>query len=77
MYLITLPSIIDGTNGRIKQNDEDSTYAWNIKREEEHVDFNKTSREVFNHVRGLNPWPSAYSLLDDKEMKIYNSIIDK
>ena len=30
LLLKTLPSIIDGTNKRIKQNDEDSTYAWNI-----------------------------------------------
>ena len=75
LLMDTLPSIIDGTNDRIKQDESLVTFGLNIKREEEHIDFNKTSREVFNQIRGLNPWPSAYGLLEDKEMKIYNSII--
>ena len=78
LLLDTLPSIIDGTNNRIKQDESLVTFGFNVKREEEHVDFNKTSREVFNHVRGLNPWPSAYALLDENEMKIYEcDILDK
>lgn len=73
--LEVMPSIIDGTNKRIKQDESKVTFGYNIKREEEHLDFNKTSREVFNHIRGLSPIPGAYSLLDDMEMKIYGSII--
>ena len=75
LLLDTLPSIIDGTNKRIKQNEEEVTYAYNIKREEEHIDFNKSSREVFNLIRGLSPIPSANAILFEKEMKIYSSII--
>lgn len=72
LLLDTMPSIIDGTNERIKQNEEEVTFGLNIKREVEHVDFNKTSREVFNQIRGLSPIPGAYALLDGKEMKIYS-----
>ena len=75
LLLDTLPSIIDGTNERIKQDESLVTFGLNIKREEEHIDFNKNSREVFNQIRGLNPWPSANAILDDNEMKIYDSII--
>ena len=75
LLLDTLPSIIEGTNNRIKQNEEEVTFGFNIKREEEHLDFNKTSREIFNHIRGLSPIPSAYALLDSKEVKIYSSEI--
>lgn len=75
LLLDTLPSIIDGTNDRIKQNEDEVTFGFNVKREEEHLDFNKTSREVFNHIRGLNPWPSAYVIFDGLEFKIYDSII--
>ena len=71
LLIDTLPSIIDGTNDRIKQDESLVTFGFNVKREEEHVDFNKSTREVFNHVRGLNPWPSAYAILDENEMKIY------
>lgn len=78
LLIDTLPSIINGTNDRIKQDETLVTFGFNVKREEEHLDFNKTSREVFNHIRGLNPWPSAYAVLDDQEMKIYDSeILDK
>lgn len=75
LLLDTLPSIIDGTNDRIKQDESLVTFGYNVKREEEHVDFTNTSRKVFNHIRGLNPWPSAYAILDDNEMKIYDSEI--
>ena len=75
LLLETLPSIINGTNDRIKQDESLVTFGLNIKREEEHIDFNKSSREVFNQIRGLNPWPSANAILDDQEMKIYSSII--
>lgn len=78
LLIDTLPSIIDGTNDRIKQDESLVTFGYNVKREEEHVDFNNTSRKVFNHIRGLNPWPSAYAVLDEAEMKIYDSeILDK
>jgi len=78
LLLDTLPSIFDGTNKREKQNEDDVTFAYNIKREEEHIDFNKTSREVFNLIRGLSPIPSSNAIIDDNEMKIYASkIIDK
>ena len=77
LLLDTLPSILDGTNPREKQNEEEVTFAYNIKREEEHVDFHKTSREVFNLIRGLCPIPSANVLLDDVEMKVYHSVISE
>ena len=75
LLLKTLPSIIAGTNNRIKQNEDEVTFGYNITREEEHIDFNRTSREVFNHIRGLSPFPSAYAVLDDLEVKIYDSYI--
>ena len=73
LLIDTLPSIIDGTNKRIKQDEEEVTYAYNIKREEEHIDFSKSSREVFNLVRGLCPVPCACATLFDQEMKVIES----
>ena len=75
LLLDTLPSIIDGTNDRVKQNEEEVTFGLNVKREEEHIDFNKTCREVFNLIRGLCPVPGANAVIDGNEMKIYNAII--
>lgn len=75
LLIETLPSIVNGQANRIIQNEEEVTFGYNISREDEHIDFNKTKREVFNHIRGLNPWPVAHAILDDKEIKIYEAII--
>mgnify|MGYP002859687859 CR=1 FL=1 len=73
LLLETLPSIIDGTNERIKQDDSKATYSYNIKPEEEKIDFSKTRREVFNQIRGLNSWPVAHTYLDGKRLKVWES----
>lgn len=71
-----LPSIINGTNKREKQNDADATYAYNVSREEEHVSFDKSSKEIFNQIRGLNSWPGAYAVLDGKNIKLWSCVIN-
>ena len=75
LLLDTMPSIINGTNLRVKQDSSQVTFGFNIKRDEEHIDFSKTTREVFNLIRGLSPVPGANAILDGNEMKIYAAII--
>lgn len=70
LLLKTLPKIVEGTNFDIPQDDELATYAYNIKREDEHLDFNKTSKEVWNHVRALHPWPLSNTIIGDVEVKV-------
>lgn len=70
LLIETLPSILDKTNNRIKQDEKDVTYAYSIKREEEHIDFNKSVIEVDRLVRGLNPTPYANMIIDNIEYKI-------
>ncbi len=71
LLMETLPSIINGTNKREKQNNDEATYAYNVSREDEHVLFNDTSLNVYNKIRGLNSWPGAYAILDDKNIKLW------
>lgn len=75
LLLQTLPSIVDGTNNRTPQNHDEATYAWNIKREEEHLTFNRPSKEILNQIRGLNPWPTANAIILDQEVKILEAYI--
>lgn len=75
LLMNTLTSIINGTNKREKQDNNEATYAYNVSRDEEHVDFNKSSKAVFNQIRGLNSWPGAYATLDDKNIKLWLSKI--
>lgn len=68
----TLPSIFEGTNNRIKQDESEVTFGFNITKEEERIDFNKSASEINNLIRGLNSVPGAYCILDDKRLKIYS-----
>ena len=72
-----LPTIVDGTNKRIKQDESIVSYAYNISHDDEHIDFSKTAREVFNHVRAISPNPGGYVLLNNKVVKIYNGYVCK
>lgn len=75
LLIKTLPSIINGTNDRIKQDKSQVTYAFTIKREDEKIHFSKTKREIYNHVRGLNSWPGAYCLYEGKILKVWECYI--
>jgi len=70
-----LPSILNGTNSREKQDNNLATYAPIIKREDEHLDFNKSAINVYNKVRGLNSWPLANMQINDEEIKVIEGYI--
>lgn len=77
LLLEVLPSIFNGTNDRIKQNINEVTFAKIITREEEHIDFNKNVIDVYNLVRGLYPFPTAYAILNNEIVKICETRIGK
>ncbi|RZI00504.1 methionyl-tRNA formyltransferase, partial [Staphylococcus condimenti] len=73
----TLPEIINGTNDRIEQDESKATFASNISREDERIDWTQSAQQIYNHIRGLSPWPVAYTKLDDTNMKLYAARIEE
>lgn len=73
----TLPSIINGTNQRIEQNEAEATFASNISRDQEKIDWSQSAEAIYNHIRGLSPWPVAYTKMDDGNLKVYASRIEQ
>ena len=73
LLLETLPNIINNNINPIKQNEQEVTYGFNITKEDEKIDFTKTNIEVDNKVRALNPTPGAYTTINGKRLKIYNT----
>ncbi|AWD64046.1 methionyl-tRNA formyltransferase [Priestia megaterium] len=67
----TIPSLVKGEITPVKQNDGEATFASNIKREQEKIDWARTGEEIYNHIRGLHPWPVAYTTADGQVMKIW------
>lgn len=73
LLIEVLPSIIDGTNDRIKQNEDEVTFGYNITKEEEKINFNDTCKNIYNRIRGLSSIPGSYAIINNKRMKIYLS----
>ena len=70
----TLPSIFDGTAVYEKQPEESPTpYASMITKKMGLLDFTKSAEVLERLVRGLNPWPSAYTFLNGKTLKVWKS----
>src|SRR5690625_2208061 len=76
LLIETLPAIFNRTNERIKQDHSKATFAANITREQEKIDWDKTNVEVYNHIRGLHPWPVAYTIYNGERLKIWWATLD-
>lgn len=69
----TLPDLLAGRIQAQPQNEAEATYARNISREEERIDWSRSSLEIFNHIRGLNPMPGAFTRLNGDVFKVWAS----
>ncbi len=74
LLMETLPLLLTGKITPIKQDETKVTFAYNIKREQEQIDWTKSGEEIYNHIRGLNPFPGAYTTdWDGNLLKIWAS----
>lgn len=69
----TIPSLLDGTSQRTPQDESKATFAPNIRRTDEKIDWSRSGEELYNQVRGLCPWPVAYTMLDGAILKVWKS----
>jgi methionyl-tRNA formyltransferase len=67
----TIPMLIDGKINPVPQKEEEVTFAWNITREQEKIDWSRSGKDIYNQVRGLHPWPVAYTLLNGQPLKVW------
>lgn len=75
LLLETLPSIIDGTNSRTPQDSSLATYALTLRKEDEKLNFEKTKKQLYNQIRGLNSWPGSYCVFEGKILKVWEAYI--
>ena len=69
----TITALEAGTLSRIPQNEEEATKCPMLKKEHGKLDFSQSVAANHNRVRGTNPWPGAYALLDGDVLKIHKS----
>ena len=70
-----LEQIANGTATRTPQNHDEATHVSMISKEFGIIDWNKSAVEIERLIRGLNPWPSAYTKLGDKTFKIWKASV--
>jgi len=71
LLLETLPSIIDGSNDRVPQDLNLVTYAFNLKRDEEKIDWDLSVKQIDAHLRAFSPEPGLYTEIDGKQLKVF------
>jgi methionyl-tRNA formyltransferase len=68
----TLPAIVAGEVKAEPQQHEQATYAPNLTREDERIDWTRPARAIFNQVRGLSPMAGAFTYLNGEVFKVWN-----
>ena len=69
----TVAQIADGTVTRTKQEEALATHVGMIKKEMGRIDWHMPAVQIERLIRGLNPWPSAYTYLNGKMLKIWEA----
>lgn len=68
----TIEGLVSGTITREKQTDE-TFYAKMLNKDLGKIEWRNSAKDIHNLIRGLNPWPIAHTMYDEKSMKIYES----
>lgn len=75
LLIETLKELEAGTAVRTKQDDTLSNYAKMLDKQLGYIDFTKPAEEIERLIRGLNPWPSAFTGIDGKTLKIWSATV--
>lgn len=74
----TIDLISKGQVPREKQNNENTCYSPIMNKSLGNIDWNKSAKDIHNLIRGINPWPSAYTTYEAQTMKIWKTkVINK
>ena len=75
LLIRTLEELEAGTATRTKQDDSQSSYAKMLTKDMGNLDFTQDAVVLERLIRGLNPWPSAFTKLGDKTLKVYEASV--
>lgn len=71
LLIETIPALLAGELTAEVQDHDAATIAPNIKRTDEQIDWARSAEQIYNQVRGLNPWPVAFTRYQGKVWKIW------
>ena len=77
LLTLALKDIFDKNFVPIQQQDSKATFCRKITKEDGKIDWIRTSKEILNQIRALNPWPSTYTVIQGKTLKILEATIQE
>lgn len=77
LMIKAMKQIMEGTAARIPQDHEKATHVRVLNKELGNIDFSMTAVQIERLIRGLNPWPTAYSKLDGKTLKLWVAEVEE
>jgi len=77
LLIKTLDKLLSGDIKPKPQDEKLVTYAYNYKKHDLKIDFNKTSKQLYNQVRGMYPWPIAEMEVKGHKIKVYETAYEK
>lgn len=75
MIIETLEKLKNNKIIPIKQNEKEATYSPMLTKEDELLDWNMPAKDIYNKIRGMNPWPGVYTYFRGQRLKIQKSIL--
>ena len=75
LIISTMDKILSGKYTRTPQNDEESNYAVMLKKEMGQIDWSLPAINIDRLVRGLRPWPTAFTTFQGKSLKIFKAAV--
>jgi methionyl-tRNA formyltransferase len=77
LLIETIEGLENGSVKPVPQDDSKATYAPKLKKEDGLIDWQKSAKEIYDFIRGMNPWPGAYTSLRKKMLKIWTAKTEK
>ena len=73
LLLRAVNAIAAGRAAAMPQDHAQATYALPLERDDERIDWNQPSLDIYNRIRGLNPWPGAYTTFEGRRLKVWRA----
>ncbi len=70
LMIETLRGLADGAISPQPQKDDQATLAPILKKEDGRIDFSRSAQEIYNRLRGFQPWPGAFTSFRGKTLNV-------
>ena len=75
LLIETIPDLIEGKVTPVPQDESKVTYVSTLSREDEKINWNQPGESIYNHIRGMDPFPAAFTVYQKKPLKLWKALM--